>query len=414
MKTTIVTCVVAALIVSERVRCPAEVAIMGVNQSTAELVAGNNAFALDLYAKIGKGSGNRFISPFSISCAIAMTHAGARGETAKQIAKAMHFSLPPGELHSVFHQLLGDLHPREDSPAHTKSAGSFELFAANALWAQSGKRILPDFQKLIETNYDGALYPVDFQQSPTAACEVINHWVEEQTRGKIKNLLKPQTVDSRTVLILTNAIYFKALWASPFSPQLTRPDDFQVSASEKIRVDMMHLSGRFRFAEDSLAQILELPYLGGNLSMIVVLPRAKDGLGQLEASLSLARLDGVLKSLASRRVEISLPRFKLTGECELKDALSALGMPAAFDLGMADFSGITGTRELAISAVVHKAFVEVDEKGTEAAAATGVVTARVSAVIAQPTVFRADHPFLFLIRDSRNGSILFLGRLVRP
>jgi serpin B len=177
---------------------------------------------------------------------------------------------------------------------------------------------------------------------------------------------------------------------------------------------MMHQSGRFRYAEDGTAQTLELPYQGGNLAMVIVLPRSKDGLSQLEASLSLAKLEGSLKALAPRRVEISLPRFKLTAACELAGELAALGMPVAFDLKQADFSGMTGKRELAISAVVHKAFVEVDEKGTEAAAATGVTMARASAILTPPPVFRADHPFLFLIRDNRNGSILFLGRLVRP
>jgi serpin B len=383
-------------------------------QSTAELVSGNNAFALDLYARIGKSEGNRFISPFSISCALAMTRAGARGDTAEQIDKALHFTLSAGLLHGAFHRLIDDLHHQSGPATGPKPAGPFELFTANALWTQSGERILPEFQKLIESSYEGGHYPVDFRQSPGAARQYINHWVEEQTKGKIKDLLKPQNVDARTVLILTNAIYFKALWASPFLAQLTKPDDFYASASEKVRVDMMHHSGRFRYAEDGNAQTLELPYQGGNLAMVIVLPRSKDGLSQLEGSLSLAKLEGLLKSLAPSRVEVSVPRFKLTAECELKGALSALGMPAAFDPGQADFSGMTGKRELAISAVVHKAFVEVDEKGTEAAAATGVIMARASVALAPPPVFRADHPFLFLIRDNRNGSILFLGRLVRP
>jgi serpin B len=387
---------------------------MDKEQSTAELVRGNNAFALDLYSRISSTEGNRFISPFSISCALAMTSAGARGETAGQIDKALHFTLPPAELHAAFHRLIDDLHHQNGSAAGAKPSRPFELFTANALWTQSGARILPEFQKLIESSFEGGHYPVDFRQAPAAALEYINHWVEEQTRGKIKDLLKPQNINAHTVLILTNAIYFKALWASPFLPQLTKPDDFHASASEKVRVDMMHLSGKFRYAEDATAQTLELPYQGGDLAMVIVLPRSNDGLSQLEASLSLAKLDGSLKTLASRRVEVSLPRFKLTAECELKDALSALGMPAAFDSRQADFSGMTGKRELAISAVVHKAFVEVDEKGTEAAAATGVVMARTMVKLAPPPAFRADHPFLFLIRDNRNGSILFLGRLVRP
>ncbi len=382
--------------------------------ANAELVRGNNAFALELYGRVARGDGNRFLSPFSISCALAMTYGGARGDTAAQIAKAVQFKLPPRELHPAFHRLIAELNHQKDSAPDPKAARSVELLTANALWTQSGERILPDFQKLIEKNYEGGLIPVDFRKEPDAARQYINHWVEEQTKGRIKDLLKPQHIDARTVLILTNAIYFKALWASPFSAQLTRPGDFQVRAGEKVQAQLMNLTGRFRYAEDSTAQALELPYQGGNLSMVVVLPRAGDGLAALEASLSPAKLEGWVNTLSQRRVQVILPRFKLTAECELKDALSSLGMPAAFSGGEADFSGMNGSRDLAISAVVHKAFVEVDEKGTEAAAATGVVMARASLALGPPLVFRADHPFLFLIRDNSSGSILFMGRLVRP
>jgi serpin B len=395
-------------------RCQGEVSTMDSNESLTELVRGNNEFALNLYGQIAHGAGNRFVSPFSVSCALAMTYGGAHGDTASQLARALHFNLPPAELHPAFHRLIGDLHNRDESKASPSAARAVELLIANALWTQSGERILPEFQKLIESNYEGGLIPVDFRQSPAAAREYINHWVEEHTREKIKDLIKPQHIDSRTVLLLTNAIYFKALWASPFAAQHTRPDDFQAPAGEKVRVDMMHLSEKFRYAEDASAQVLELPYQGGNLSMVVVLPKTPNGLGQLESSLSLAKLDGWLSALAQRRVEVSLPRFKLTAESELKDALSSLGMPAAFVAGQADFSGMTGSRDFTISAVVHKAFVEVEEKGTEAAAATGVVMLRASIALPPPTIFRADHPFLFLIRDNKNASILFLGRLVRP
>jgi serine protease inhibitor len=383
------------------------------NAST-ELVRGNNAFALDLYGRVAHGDGNRFLSPFSISCALAMTYGGARGDTAAQMAKTLHFKLPPAELHPAFHHLIAELNHQNNSGSDPKAARAVELLTANALWTQSGERILPEFKKLIEKDYEGGLFPLDFREAPAAACEYINHWVEEQTRGKIKDLIKPQQIDARTVLILTNAIYFKALWANPFKAQLTRPGDFQVSAGEKVQAQMMHHSDKFRYAEDSTAQILELPYQGGNLSTVVVLPKAGVGLTPLESSLSLAKLDGWVNLLSQRRVEVFLPRFKLTAECELKDALSSLGMPAAFTGGDADFSGMNGSRDLVISAVVHKAFVEVDEKGTEAAAATGVVMSRVSVALPPPVVFRADHPFLFLIRDIRNGSILFIGRLVRP
>ncbi|MFI5458898.1 MAG: serpin family protein [Isosphaerales bacterium] len=391
-----------------------EVKAMDSADPTTALVQGNSAFALDLYGRISRGAGNRFISPFSISCALAMTYAGAQEETALQIAKTLHFTLPPEKLHPSFHHLIADLHSRNTARTGSNETADVELLTANALWSQAGERILPDFQKRIEINYQGGLYPVDFRNAAEAARRTINTWVEEQTKGKIEDLLKPRHVDSRTVLILTNAIYFKALWATPFSKDRTSPGDFDASSSDRVRVDMMNLAGRFRYYDEAGFQALELPYKGQTLAMIVVLPRSKDGLTQLESSLTSSKLESWLSKLSPRRVDVSLPKFKLTSEYDLKDPLSELGMPIAFELGAADFSGITGTREFAISAVVHKAFVEVEEKGTEAAAATGVVMSRTAVVATPPVVFRADHPFFFLVRDTRTGSILFLGRLVKP
>jgi len=343
-----------------------------------------------------------------------MTYAGAQEETALQIARTLHFSLPPEKLHPSFHRLIAELKSRTSARTGSKQTADVELFTANALWTQAGEPILPDFQKRIEINYQGGLYPVDFRNAAEAARRTINTWVEEQTKGKIEDLLKPRHVDSRTLLILTNAIYFKALWASPFSKEKTLPGDFLATPSDRVRVDMMNLAGRFRYYEEGGLQALELPYKGDTLAMIVLLPRSKDGLTQLESTLSPSKLESWVSKLASRRVEVGLPKFKLTEESELKGPLSELGMPIAFDLRKADFSGMTGTREFAISAVMHKAFVEVDEKGTEAAAATGVVMSRMAVVAAPPAVFRADHPFFFLVRDTRTGSILFMGRLVRP
>jgi serpin B len=379
------------------------------------LVQGNSAFALDLYARLGQADGNRFISPFSISTALAMTYAGSQDETALQMAKALRFKLPPSQLHSAFHKLITDLHARNAAQVAPDRPADVELFTANAIWTQSGERILADFQKRIEINYQGGLYPVDFHHAPEESLRSINAWVEEQTRGKIKDLLKSTQIDAKTLLIITNAIYFKALWASPFVKEKTSQEDFFTSPRDVVRVDMMKQSGRFRYADEGSLQVLELPYKGNTLAMVIVLPKAKDGLGSFESSLTASKIDTCLAKLSSHRMEVSLPKFKLIAECELKDALSELGMPVAFQPGAADYSGITGTRDLAISAVVHKAFLEVEERGTEAAAATGVVIARMAAAIAQPpVVFRADHPFFFLIRDTSTGTILFLGRLVRP
>jgi serpin B len=391
-----------------------EVRAMELADSTSALVQGNTAFALDLYGKISRGEGNQFFSPFSISCALAMTYAGAQEQTAVEMARTLHFKLPPAELHTSFLRLIAELPGRNTGPSAPDKALAVELLTANALWSQSGERILPEFQKRIETDYQGALYPVDFRASAQAARRTINTWVEEQTKGKIRDLLKPEHIDSQTLLVLTNAIYFKALWAIPFSKSNTAPGDFHVSAAETVRAELMNLSDRFRYFEEAAAQVLELPYQGQSLAMDIFLPKAKNSLSQLEASLNPRKLEAWLSKLAPRRVQVSLPRFKLTAEADLKGTLSALGMPIAFELGKADFSGMTGTRDFAISAVVHKAFIEVEEKGTEAAAATGVVMTRTAAMPMPPVLFRADHPFFFLIRDSRTGNILFMGRLTKP
>jgi len=391
-----------------------EVRAMDAVDPTAALVRGNRAFALQLYTRLGQGDGNRFLSPFSISAALAMTYAGAQDQTALEIAQTLHFDLSPDQLHAAFHSLLAKLHSRSTTPSGSKEGPDVQLVMANALWTQAGERILADFRKRLEVNYRGGLYPVDFRGATEEARRTINAWVEEQTRGKIKDLLKPAQVPSSTLLILTNAIYFKALWAAPFRADHTRPGDFHVSAGDKVRVDLMNLTDRFGYLDGGSFQALELPYKGNTLAMVVFLPKAPDGLASFESDLTLEKLDTWLTKLASHRVQVSLPRFKLTGEFDLKDALSGLGMPSAFQLGVADFSGMTGTRDFAISAVVHKAFVEVEERGTEAAAATGVVMSATAVVATPPVIFQADHPFFFLIRDVRTGSILFLGRLVRP
>jgi serpin B len=389
-----------------------EVGKMDAADPVRVLAQGNNTFALDLYAQLSPGDGNRFFSPFSISSALAMTYAGAQGNTAREIAKVLRFTMPPDQLHPAFHQLITELHP----PSATASAQSpdVQLFTANALWTQRGEPILDDFRKQIEINYQGGIFPVDFRLATETARQTINAWVEKQTKGKIEELLKPNHLDSSSVLVLTNAIYFKGLWETPFLKQHTVSDTFHASASRTVRVDMMNQTARFRYLDEETFQALELPYRGRAVSMVILLPKAVEGLARIEAVCTEPKLTAWLAKLSSQRVQVSLPRFRLTEQIELKSALSAMGMPLAFDVGAADFSGMTGTRDVAISAVVHKAFVDVDETGTEAAAATGVVMARTAAIANIPVVFRADHPFLFLIRENHSGSILFLGRLKQP
>ena len=381
---------------------------------TAAVVAGNSEFALELYAKLNDDpsikaeGGNLFFSPYSISTALAMTWAGAGGQTEKQMAEVLHFSLPQERLHQAFGTLEKQLN------AGGKKRG-YQLSVANALWGQKGYGFLKEFLDLTKKNYGAGLREVDFinpvQREKTR--KTINKWVEKKTKKKIKELIQPGIFNELTRLVLTNAIYFKGDWAIEFDKKNTSDAPFMISADKKVIVPMMHREDRFTYAETPDLQILELPYKNEDLSMIVLLPKKVDGLAALEKSLAVKNLNTWMGALRKRQVIVYLPRFKMTiGPLELKDILKSMGMKDAFSMA-ADFSGMDGTKMLFISNVLHKAFVAVDEKGTEAAAATAVIVTLKAAPTA-PTVFRADHPFVFIIKDNRSGSILFMGKLVKP
>ena len=362
------------------------------------LVKGNNAFACDLYAKLRANKGNLIFSPYSVSTALAMTYAGARGETAEQMQKTLHFLLGQEGLHEAFRTLASQLKPKEG-----------ELTIANRLWGQQGYQFLDTFLKLTESAYGAKLAQLDFAGATEEARKTINTWVEEQTRDKIKELLPKGLLDPLTTLVLTNAIYFKGKWASPFKKERTNDAPFTLLDGTKVTVPMMRQSGAFAVNRTKKLHVLEIPYAGKALSMVILLPTAADGLAALERALTASRLAEWLPKRKPSTVNISLPRFKIATPVNLTKTLAEMGMPLAFS-GGADFSGMTGKRDLFIGNVVHKAFVEVNEEGTEAAAATAVLMKRA----AMPPSFTADHPFLFLIRDKRSGSILFMGRVLNP
>ncbi len=363
---------------------------------------GNAAFAVDLYRVLAAERGNLCCSPYSISTALAMTYAGARGETARQMAQALHLTLDPARLHPAFAELEAGLRASQDK-------GDVLMQIANKLWPQVGYPFLETFLALTESYYGVTITPLDYRD-PEAARLTINAWVEEKTHGKIVDLIRPGLLSPITTLVLVNAIYFKGNWAHQFDPQRTAPAPFWKTSSDSVEVPMMNQAADFRYGETAGCQILELPYVGENLAMTLLLPQEPDGLAALEAVLTVETLERWTKELWETRVEVHLPRFKVTGAFELKQALMALGMVDAF--GGADFSGMDGTLSLFISAVVHQAFVEVNEEGAEAAAATAVIMAR--GMPMPPPVFRADHPFLFLLRDRRTGGILFIGRVADP
>jgi serpin B len=376
--------------------------------SMSSLVEGNNHFALELYGKLSDTPGNLFFSPNSISTALAMTYAGARGETAEQMSHVLHFERSHEKLHEAFAALRTQLRPQGEKPG-------FQLSVANRLWGQRGFHFLPDFLGITRDAYGAELAQVDFAEQADTARQSINQWVEERTQGKIRNLIQPGVLTPLTRLVLTNAIYFKGDWSRPFPKAATREEDFHVSTHEKIRIPLMHKFDDYRLAAVDGMKMLEIPYGNGELSALVLLPDRVDGMPELERKLGAESLRRWESSLAKRKVDVFLPRFKLTSQFSLGEVLSAMGMPLAFDRQKADFSGMSSEDELFISAVLHKAFVDVNEEGTEAAAATAVVmTVRAAIAPAQPAVFRADHPFLFLIKDRRSGSILFMGRVVNP
>ena len=373
---------------------------------------GNTRFALGLYGKLRTGKGNLFFSPFSLSSALAMTAAGAKGETAREMGLALH--LPQGDLaHAGFRSLNDSINGGKDEPARP-----YSLLTANALWAQKGDHFLPGFLKTARESYDAALNEVDFKGDCEAARKLINTWVEGKTRDRIKDLIGPSVLSPVTALVLVNAIYFKADWRDKFSESMTNLQDmFTKADGSKVPLAMMRQDEAkpYGYFDGGSFQMVELPYVGGSLAMDLILPKAAGGLPALEASLTVANLSRWIGKLSPQAVKVELPRFRLEESFELSRVLSDLGLERAFDASRADFSGMTGRRDLAISAVVHKAFVDVSEKGTEAAAATGVMM-KATAIVARPqfVTFRADHPFLFLIRDLKSGSVLFLGRLVDP
>lgn len=373
------------------------------------VVEGNNMFAWELYAQLKGKEGNLFFSPCSISTALAMTYAGARGNTATQMADALHFSLSQPRLHPAFSGLIQDL-------AAEPERSSYQLAIANALWGQSGYEFYEKFINITKDYYDAGFKQVDFkdEQERERTRQKINLWVEDKTNNKIKELIKRGVLTSLTRLVLTNAIYFKGDWLSQFNPGQTGDSLFRLIEGEKIEVPMMNQAAEFNYAEEEALQILELPYAGDELSMVILLPKQADGLKEAENLLTAAHLKKWLSALSKQEVIVALPKFKMSSEFLLNEALKSLGMVDAFSGKLADFSGISPDPVgLFISQVIHKAFVEVNEEGTEAAAATAVAM-RLQAVPKPKPVFRADHPFIFIIRDMRSDSILFLGRVVDP
>ncbi|WP_165072545.1 serpin family protein [Paludisphaera rhizosphaerae] len=379
------------------------------------VVSGVGQFTVDLYKALAAKPGNVFCSPLNVATAVSMTAAGAKGETADQIARTLHLERLGDAAHDGLGNLLAEVKGAIRPAANADVEKSPGLWSANAGWFDESTEILPEFIARLERSYHAAPHRVDFAHSADAARETINRWVADQTRDRIRDLLKPDNVRPGTTFVLTSAIYFKGFWTFPFDAKATTDDQFRTDGGLVPIKLMNQTASRLPYFENDALKAVTLPYKDGSLVMVVVLPRKEDGLADVEASLNASDLQAWSTNMRPTRVKLSLPKFQSTAEFDLKNTLSSLGMPDAFDPAKADFSGITGKRDTAIAAVVHKAFIEVEEKGTEAAAATAVVGVRSSAMLPQKDViFRADHPFLYLIRDTQSGAILFMGRLSRP
>jgi serpin B len=376
----------------------------------SELAGGNTAFAFDLYQALREDDGNLFFSPFSISAALAMVYGGARNETERQMAETLHFDLPQEGLHPAFNALDQDLNADTGQKEE-----DFQLRVANSLWGQSGFEFKSEFLDLIATNYGAGLNLVDFVDSSNreGARLAINEWASEQTEGKIKDLVPDGVLDDLTRLVLANAIYFNAKWEDPFRG--AEDDEFTLLDGRRIPVQMMHSSrSRYfsRYVREEGYQAVELDYKGDEAQMIVVLPD-EGRFEEIEALLDRELMENILRTFARTNLRLFMPRFEYEASLSLVETLEKMGMRDAFSTEVADFSGIS-PRFLFIKDVLHKAFVAVDEEGTEAAAATAAIAEAVSAPIQEPTVVRIDRPFIFVIRDSEHDTVLFVGRVLDP
>lgn len=370
-----------------------------------DLVRGNSAFALALFGTLRGQDGNLFYSPHSISVALAMMYAGARGETARQMEEVLRFQLPADQLHPAFNVLDLELSTRG------QEGGKFRLNIANAIWGQKGYGFLSNFLDTLAENYGAGMRAVDFVQNPEASRTAINDWVSERTEDRIQDLIPEGLINHLTRLVLTNAIYFKAAWRFPFDEDLTTRDPFHLLSGDRVHVPTMHRTETFNYTRHETYQVeaAEMLYAGEEASLMILLPAAGH-YDRFENALSEDLVSEISQRLRPIRLMLSIPSFEFESEFRLGETLAGMGMADAFNPESADFSGMADSGNLYLSSVVHKAFVKVDERGTEAAAATGGTIG----VTSMPPSFKVDRPFIFLIRDNATEAILFVGRVRDP
>jgi serpin B len=374
------------------------------------LVAGNNEFALELYRQLSAGDdGNLFFSPYSLSVALAMTYAGAEGNTKEQMAETLNFILEKEDLHAAFNKLAIELASRGEGNKNENEDG-FKLNIVNAIWGQIEYEFLSEYLDALAVNYEAGLRLLDYTSDPEACRQTINDWVSRQTEGKIEALIKEGIITEMTRLVLTTALYFNAAWDKPFKEDNTNDGIFYLPDGSTVSVSMMHQTEDFGYTEGDGYQAVELKYDGNELSMLIILPE-EGTFEQFKTTFDTNKLDEIIENIRTASVRLTMPKFEYESQFSVKQALEAMGMTDAFSMA-ADFSGIDGTYDLYIEDVVHKAFVSVDEAGTEAAAASAVII-NLKGILEQAEV-TLDHSFIYLIRDIETNTILFVGSVVNP
>ena len=396
------------------------VTILGAQLDDPDVVAlvdGNNAFAFDLYQQISTEDENLFFSPYSISQAMAMVYAGARQETEAQMADTLNFELLPNDLHPAFQLVQDDLNNRSEENEAISDDQRFQLNVANALWGQVDYPFWSDYVGLLDAYYGAGLQQIDFVADPEAARETVNDWVEEQTEERIQDIVPEGAISPATRLVLANAIYFNASWLSPFPEFLTMDAPFTLLDDSEVTVPMMQTQEGYPYVAGEGYQAVLIPYVGFDTGMLILLPDAGE-FEAFESALDAETYREIVESLAPEELNLAMPKLELEYNLSLSNHLIDMGMPDAFNGSAADFSGMADLDEagenLFISDVLHKAFIKVDETGTEAAAATVAIIEATSALPAEPITLRIDRPFIFAITDLNSNSILFMGRVLNP
>jgi len=371
------------------------------------LAESNNLFALDLFKQIRSDSENLIFSPYSIGTVLAMIYTGSGGKTAEEMSEVLYF--PPPELLDPVESGVRESMKEAD----TMKGTDFRL--ANAIWAQENFSFLPDYLDRVQKYYDAPLSLMDFVETSNReeSRKKINHWVEEKTNMRIQDLIQPGILDASTRMVLTNAIYFNGGWMFPFDKSATSPSLFHISKQESINADFMHQTRSYPYYEDEEIQAIGLPYKNNRMSLMVLLPKSIEGWRMISQVINHERMKLVISGMETREVQLALPKFRSELQINLKQELTSMGMGTAFSKD-ADLSGMTGEKNLYIDEVIHKAFIEVSETGTEAAAASAAIIGLKSSLRDDPVRFNANHPFIYFLIDRQTGCIIFTGRLVKP